>query len=322
MRIDQLFILKFVLVLFIIRATIACIRLCKERMLPTLYVYPLWGIGNRLRTVRVCYNIAQQSGHAIVIVDHIDEGFDHPSLTALAGLPFRHISEKSFKRMNLPTLGYNEECTLRVSRENLDIFANRSFCIKACEIDIIGETHLNESNTLYKHVKFNLPFEYHSMFASIRNNPKVIGVHIRQGSVNDWSRGYFFGDEWKDIKIKKPETSPQFCCFDDASKNLSACASNVVAVDKYINRMKQFASDTIFFICADRTGCLLYLHQLFPGRVIMLPLSLETEKVSSQRGMADFYGLSLCSTILISRLSSFSNEASRVNNSRLIYLET
>jgi hypothetical protein len=321
MIIDQLFILKFVMVLFIIRATISCIRLCKERMLPTLYVYPLWGIGNRLRTVRVCYNIAQQSGHAIVIVDHIDEGFDHPSLTALAGLPFRHISEKSFKRMNLPTLGYNEECTLRVSRENLDIFANRSFCIKACEIDIIGETHLNESNTLYKHVKFNLPFEYHSMFASIRNNPKVIGVHIRQGNVNDWSRGYFFNDEWKDKQLNDPDTSPQFCCFEDASKNLSACTSNVVAVDKYINRMKQFASDTVFFVCADRTGCLLYLHQMFPKRIIMLPLSLETEKVNSQRGMADFYGLSLCPTIMVARLSSFSNEASRVNNSSVIYIE-
>ena len=214
-----------------------------------MYVFPLWGIGNRLRTLRVCYNIAQQSGHAIVIVDNIDEGFDHPSLTALAGLPFCHISRKSFERMNLPMLTHNDSCILRIPRTDLDIYANRSFCIQGCAVEITDETHLNESNTMYKLLKFNLPPEYHSMFASIRNNPKVIGVHIRQGSVNDWSRGYFFNEnEWKDIQNLKPETSPQFCCFEEASINLSACTSSVVAVDKYINRMKQFASDTVFFV--------------------------------------------------------------------------
>jgi len=66
-----------------------------------------------------------------------------------------------------------------------------------------------------------------------------------------------------------PTSSPQFCCFNDESKNCSAPPSNIEYIDAYINKTNTYPVDTIFFVCSDQTGCLLYLHQMFPNRMML-----------------------------------------------------
>jgi hypothetical protein len=297
------------------------IRICMSTKRPLLYVWPLWGIGNRLRTVRVCYNIANKLGHELVILEHYDEGFDEASLTNLVNLPFRSLKLHDFKRIpNVPVLEYNDQCTLKISSDELDTYSGRTFCIRACAVEVTGDDALNTTNEMYKHVRFSLYDEDLKMLSKIFTNRNLVGVHIRQGNVNDWARGYFFNEEWRSISEREPTSSPQFCCFANADQNISACTSNVTPVDSYIEKMKQYPSDTQFFVCADRTGCLLYLHQMFPNRIHMLPLTIQTDKVNTKSGLADFVGLSRCSQVIVSHVSSFADEARRVNDIPVVTL--
>tara|TARA_Y100000389_G_C17023409_1_gene299938 strand:- start:28 stop:495 length:468 start_codon:yes stop_codon:yes gene_type:complete len=141
----------------------------------------------------------------------------------------------------------------------------------------------------------------------------AIGVHVRQGNVNDWERGFFFNDEWKDISKRDPTSAPLMCCFKDETKNLSACTSNVTHLERYIEKMNEFPN-AVFFVCSDRPGCLLYLYQKFPNRILSNPPSVEKATIDTDSGMKDFICLSKCTTILCSKLSTFCNEASRINS--------
>lgn len=291
---------------------------------PVLYVFPLWGIGNRLRTVRVCYNIARKLGHELVVLEHFDDGFDEPSLVELLNLPFRSMSVDDFKRMTtVPTVEYNSQCTLKITANELEAYRQQTFCIKACAVEVEGDNALNDDNSMYNPIRFKLNDADERELSKIFNTRKnLVGVHIRQGNVNDWSRGYFFNEEWRDISSRDPTSSPQFCCFKDTDKNMSSCTSNVTPVELYVARMKEFPPDTEFFVCADRTGCLLYLHQMFPNRIHMLPLAIQTDRVNTKAGLADFYGLSQCSKVIVSHVSSFADEARRVKDIPVISLGT
>lgn len=315
---------SFVFKMLIFIVFIVFIRNCmRMKRKPILYVWPLWGIGNRLRTVRICHNIACRLGHELIVIEHFDDGFDEPSLVKLLNLPFRSIHLSKFKHLsNVPLLEYNDQCTLKITTDELDKYKGKSFCIKACEINVQNDNSLNEDNSLYNHVKFNIRSEDAAALSTIFSGRNLVGVHIRQGNVNDWSRGYFFNEEWRNIREREPNSSPQFCCFKDSSKNLSACTSNVTSVELFVQRMKEFPPDTEFFVCADRTGCLLYLHQMFPNRIHMLPIAMQTDKVNTKMGLADFYGLTMCSSVIVSKVSSFADEARRVNNIPVIALNT
>jgi len=149
--------------------------------------------------------------------------------------------------------------------------------------------------------------------SEMRKSGRLVGVHVRQGNVNDWHRGYFFG-EWENISKDQPTSSPHFCCFDNPDKNLSTCPSNTQTIDAYVAKMQQYPPETMFFVCTDRTGCTLYLHQQFPDRVLMNDIYLETKVVNTYRGFVDFLCLSLCNEIVVSRMSSFADEASRIHD--------
>jgi len=278
-----------------------------------IYVWPLWGIGNRLRTIRVCYNIAKMTNRKICIIEQDDDGF-RGSMKKMFNLPFKHISLSFFEKIickleEIPMIQFNEQCSYIGSVEDFKQY--KSFCLKACEVKLKDIDSYD--NSIYDLMKPKFSSKYKNMISKI-NETKAIGVHIRQGNVNDWHRGYFFGDEWKDISIKQPTSAPQFCCFRDSSKNLSACPSNIQYIEVYIEKMKTFPENTIFFICTDRPGCSLYLHQMFPSRIIMNEIDVENIRVDTYKGWNDFYCLASCSSIIVTNISSFSDEASRVHN--------
>lgn len=284
-----------------------------------LYVWPLWGIGNRLRTLRVCFAISKYMGKEMVIIEHEDEGFKG-SISKIFGLPFKTVSLMYFINViaptyNVPVLDYNEECANKLNFDILSKHQNSSVCIKGCEIRFDGDTlDFVNDRSLYTHIHFNPPVgEITKILEEIRNK-SAIGVHIRQGNVNDWERGFFFNDEWKDISTKEPESAPLMCCFEDNTKNLSACTSNVTYLERYIKKMKTFPNHTTFFICSDRPGCMLYLHQLFPNRILSTSLTIETKLIDTMKGVYDLYCLSQCSRVIATDVSTFCDEARRIGN--------
>jgi len=286
----------------------------------TLFVYPMWGIGNRLRVIRKCFTLSKLLHRDLVIVEHHDDGFNS-NIKDLCNFNCKYVSAQYFENFimkisNVVLFKFNNECTLQTTVQAFDPHVHDNICIYACELHVDGID--NEDNSLYNQFRYKIPYKHKSVVDQIvLHKGNIMGVHVRQGNVNDWKRGYYFGDEWKDIDKLQPTSSPHFCCFDDVSKNLSACPSNIQTLDVYIEKMKEYPSH-MFFVCSDRTGCYLYLHQMFPGRIIMNELYLETEHIDSNRGFIDFFCLSLCDEIIVTKISSFADEASRINGVPLI----
>lgn len=76
------------------------------------------------------------------------------------------------------------------------------------------------------------------------------------------AQGYFFG-AWDNTE----HAPPLFCCFANASKNLSPCNAQAVPAERFVAEMQRRPADALFFAASDRPGCLLHLQALFPKRV-------------------------------------------------------
>jgi len=66
-----------------------------------LVVKPVWGLGNRLRVIRKAYALSKRLGRRLVLVESMDEFFDHPSMKELfainKGIEF--IDEQRYIRL-------------------------------------------------------------------------------------------------------------------------------------------------------------------------------------------------------------------------------
>lgn len=304
----------FVLVLFIL-----CVLLFRKTVSlvfnhAVLFVQPLWGIGNRLRTIRKSHALAKQLNRELIIIEHIDDGLKI-SMKTLFGIRVRHMSLFVFKFLyekSCTSFIFNEQCSLKHDLKLFEDVGKKPIFVKACELDIKG-VNMNDRG-IYKIWKPYIDVKTQQIIKNIKKHKHVVGVHIRQGNVNDWDRGYFFNDEWKDIKHKQPDSAPHFCCYDSKVKNLSACTSNIQPLDGFIKEMKKYRKDTRFYVCSDRVGCVIHLYQLFPGRILSNDIEMETKDLDIYKSMQDFLCLSKCSQIIVSNISSFSDESRRVNN--------
>ena len=315
----------YILLIFIIYSIYLYIFCTNKIVRETLYIKPLWGIGNRLRILRKAIELCKHLNRTLVIVEKSDEGFKG-NMKKMFGLPFPHIEDSLFKllyKSHCTKVNFNKQCTyVGTLKELRDIPLNTPIYMNLCDIQLEDiDNNMIDNSSLYQIWNPHISLKSQKILAEIRSKQNVVGVHIRQGNVNDWHRGYFYNDEWRNISKKEPESSPHFCCFEDASKNLSACPSNIQHIEKYIEIMKTYPQNTTFFVCSDRTGCLLYLYQIFPNRVIMIPLAIETKKIDTQRGFDDFICLGACREIITSQVSSFSDEAKQINNNNIKTIE-
>ena len=284
-----------------------------------VYVCPMWGIGNRLRTLRKGYAVATALGKEFVIVERDDAFFAKTSMGDLWNLPFRHVSMSWFNdvhRTSTHTL-IPHKCELHTSLTELK--PHKNIFIKACDINCEGIS--KDAHSLYDVIRHDVDPRFKGVVSKVlENRHRIVGVHVRQGSKTDWKRGYFFSDEWDGISKREPSSAPNFCCFEDASKNLSACPSKITYVEAFVEEMRKLPEDTIFFVCSDRPGCHMYIEQTFPKRVLRIP-SPDTESMDVFRDYADFHCLSLCSHIIVSRISSFADEARRPHDVPVTKLE-
>ena len=281
-----------------------------------IFVKPMWGIGNRLRTIRKLIPVAKHMKRKLVLIENDDDGLKKITMKKLFGIPFVHMPLFLFNLVyarSCVTIKYNTECTLQYDiNEIVEKSKRKNVLMIGCEVSI-KNIDMND-RTLYKLWNPYKDDVTKSLIRRIKSyRGKVIGVHVRQGNVNDWDRGYFFNEEWRDIKNKEPESAPNFCCYEDKSKNLSACTSNVQGLEGFIKKMKTYNQDVHFFVCSDRTGCLLHLYQLFPNRIISNVVEMETAEIDIYKSMQDFLALSECDEIMVTNVSSFSGEASMVH---------
>ena len=286
-----------------------------------LFVRAMWGLANHLRTYNVAYELSLELNRQMIIVNHRDYEFyqvDFNDFAHLDGIEIQTINEIELKSMmskSAKVISYNvpNDCTLKLSESEWDAL-DRYDDIVLVVCGIIEFDNLKINNVFYNALRptpivMNMMENVLDRMADYKALGKsVVGVHIRQGSIQDYYTGYFFGS-WENSE-KKP---PTMCCFDNESKNLSSCPDSASGIERFVSHMKKQSKKTVFFVCSDRPGCILYLEQEFPGRIIYNPqtaLRVET-KVDTLGAFCDWYCLSRCDHLILTGVSSFSTEAIR-----------
>jgi len=314
--------LMLILILFVISVVlITCLLNIQSKSKPNLksnfkmtipsgigrhkvYVKAIWGLANRLRTFRKAYCVCKRTDRDMIIVDGFFDEFCDTHIERLVTFPGVDFVQKNPD--NITSISHNKACSYDGKIPEGTIFFDG-----ICDLNPDGfDDADDDTNELYKIM--NLTHEVTSVFGDIIKNitnNDTIGLHIRQGSVSDWHYGNFFGN-WKDDKLKNPLMEPHFCCFEDKKKNLSSCPGNETVIDRFMQEMDRYPSTTKFFVASDRTGCTMYLHQQYPGRVFINYIKLHDSKPDTFFGFLDWYCLTQCKSLIVSNTSSFSYEAS------------
>lgn len=287
----------------------------QEKIPKNIYVKLLWGICNRLRTIRKLYAYCLDNNINLYIIDNKTyndtekNAFPISIKELLINIPINIISENEIPK-NVNNL-INKDNGCECKQPHLKDKYTDNVLLHCC--DYLNDKY-NNDNRFYKLMEKNitLPNNIKLMIDKIKNN-KAIGVHIRQGSVFDYYQKNFFGD-----KPSKENDEPYFCCFEDSSKNLSYCPKNVVSIEKFINKMNEFPKDKMFYICSDRTGCVLKLLQIFKDRLLYNPIIVHKKEIDIMPDFYDWYCLQFCSEIITTWQSSYSGEASILNNIKRI----
>lgn len=296
-----------------------------------LFVKPIWGIGNRLRVLRKAFALSNILNRRLVVVESNDTFFDYKSMKELFGIDdLDFISTDEYDDIKLKhhdDIYYikrdENSCETgdHLNIQQLSKTKNKMLSLDAT-CDVLND-ELNEDNDFYKLVPsvFN-DYEYEKITIRQRfsRNPfikgagKIVGVHIRQGSIADYVNGNFFGT-WNNSDKTNYPLFPQ---FKDRRKNLSAYHPSAASIEDFIEAMNRYDKSTMFFICSDRIGTLLYLYQKFPNRILMNPLVMPNKKPNSRVALQDLLTLSKCDEIIISGIGSFSFEASMIRKVPII----
>jgi len=143
----------------------------------------------------------------------------------------------------------------------------------------------------------------------------VVGVHIRQGSLADYQYKNFFG-AWQTHESRLPGP-PHYCCFKDISKNKSSCPSNIQHLEGFVDAMRAYGPLQRFCVVTDRPGCSIDIHSLFPNQIEDMNVFIG-QKTDTTTAVKDWSSLATCKEIIVSDISSFSYEASRVHDAKII----
>jgi hypothetical protein len=284
-----------------------------------LYVEANWGLGNRLRTYSVAYELAHRLNRKMVIV--IEDNWDKRIYDAHPNDLFSEPDIRVIKKAALMGVVYHQliynvpnDCSIEKSLADFTALdRHTNLLIYCCGLRVPG---LEVGNIFYKQIKpSNTVMTRISPILMQFVGKKVVGVHIRQGSIGDYYYGNYYG-KWDNAENKPPT----LCCWKDATKNVSACPDAATPLDGFIEAMKRETNVDLFFICSDRPGCMLALEQEFPKKLVYNNMSVNYE-IDTVSAFCDWYCLSQCDKlILASNLSSFSGEAIKVKNTEHVFV--
>ena len=275
-----------------------------------IYVKLNWGILNRLRTIRKLYSFCLDNNINLYIIDNLSyvdtekNSFPISIKEFLNELPLNFINYNNLPK-NIKNISNNKKCECEY---NNIINKNEDTILISC-CDFIHKKY-EKDNRFYKLIQknINIPNHIHETIKIIIKK-KAIGVHIRQGSVYDYYQNNFFGS-----KVNYNDKEPYFCCFKESNKNLSYCPSNVVKLENFISEMNTYPKNTYFYVCSDRTGCILNLLQDFKDRIIYNPIYVHKKEIDVKTDFYDWYCLQFCSKLITTWQSSYSQEASLLYN--------
>lgn len=274
-----------------------------------------WGMCNRLRTYNTVYEMAMRVQRQMIIVNDTDQykEFFGGDWEMLINVPVPMVKKSFLDGKDMKKLGTpNEDCGVTLSIEELAKETDKYVLIRSCEV-VVGD--LDIKNEFYHLMRPSRQVQdvIKDPLERIRRD-KCVGVHIRQGNISDYNYGYFFG-KW-DNSAKQ---NPLMCCFADTNKNLSACPENVIVIERFVEAMRAEPETTSFFVCTDRPGCMLWLEQAFPKRIVYNKIQVEYD-VDHFLAFCDWYCLAHCHKMILTGPSSFSTEAAKLFGAQTVFL--
>lgn len=284
----------------------------------TLYVYPMWGLANRLRVVRVAYDICLAQGWKLVVVHVPDKGYDSPHLKDLFDVP--GIEYRDAIPPNTPLLKFNVEndCMIRTSVAEIQQASVRNgrVAIKTCGFKSDNK-ELDGGALMYKKMtpRPEILEACGDALRALRETKNTVGVHIRQGSIPDYQYGQFFGNWDSSDKGRLPTA----CCHQDRAMNTSPCTRHAPVIEKFVKIMRTMPEDAVFFVCSDRPGCIDVLKKAFPGRIVTNAW-VDTSTNDAFGAFCDWWCLSRCKKLICSGMSSFSHEAKRMSGAKTTFV--
>lgn len=275
-----------------------------DRARPIIYIQPIWGLGNRIRTLRHTYELGRLTGRDVVLVDGPDDTFFSGSLKEHLHLDMESIRYEDFFNIEFEKeipASRTSKCEITVSIDEITSVKGNIYISGACHV--FCKEHDLDTNHMWSMHKFYKP------------QTDIVGIHIRQGSLTDYAYKNFFG-EWNTEESRKGG-EPYYCCFENKNNNFSSCPSNIQNFEAFEHIMRNYPSSQKFIVVSDRPGCVIEMHKRFPGQIMeqTIRIGRETDMESTCN---DWINLATCKEIIISNISSFSYEASRVYNAIMV----
>jgi hypothetical protein len=277
----------------------------------------MWGLANRLRVLRVAYGICLAEGWKLVVVHVPDKGYDSPHLQDLFDVPGIEYQDSIPKNTPLMKFNVDNDCMIQTTIADIKASVrNGRVAIQTCGFK---EGRATKTIMMYKRMQPR-PDVLHAcrdVLRVLQRSRKTVGIHIRQGSVQDYQYGKFFGD-WEKENTKENRL-PTTCCHQDRALNRSPCTRHAPVIEKFIRIMQTMPEDSVFFVCSDRPGCIDVLEQTFPGRIVTNAW-VDTSTNDAFGAFCDWWCLSRCKHLICSGMSSFSHEAKTMSGAKTSFV--
>lgn len=259
----------------------------------TLYVEPLWGLANRLRTVSGAYAASKLLGCRWCVVWNVSEHMP------------RHISEL-FK--DVPTaarfpqaarlIDLGERCEYTFKRgdfgdDDIDV------AIRCCAFQIPHRETFYVDTPLTDEMQAAIARLVHGCFDQV-------GVHVRQGDKIDVRNNNFFGPfAPKPLRVPRGNLP---CC---ESKTDLYCNRHCKTVSEYVREIRRALrnGDRCIVVATDRNECVGRIQDAFPALSVVCTASPEDgHERDPCQALVHMFMLAACRRIIGNGVSSFSNE--------------
>ena len=276
----------------------------------TLILKPMWGLGNRLRTMSGAFTAAKRLNVRCFIFWEKNDHFPQDITELYSNIP---ITTRIPDNMKIEASGKGR-CEWENTLENLE---NKLPCIISSCNFLIKDTD-KYRHEFYQWVQLSpIVSKLIGQYSQLLDN-KSIGIHLRQGDIADAKDDWFFG-KWSG-KPKIVHSESDLVCCSNKNSNSHTCPSNIDTIDKRLMDIKNenIDSKTNIWIATDRKNCIkVFEEKLKPASVIHLG-SLKFNRKNStgrdmQNALVDMYMLAKCIRFYGSHISSFTDEVKVIN---------
>jgi len=258
-----------------------------------IYVQPQWGLANRLRTITGAWTVGRAFGRNVVVIWNPDVQCPQ-NLTDL----FEGIAVAASPPPDAVHLHHEGFCEYRESdaQELMKVPSNVPIYVMACDF-VVGDSNSKRFEAYHAlRLQAALRGEVGRITRRLRSRGEhAVGVHIRQGSLED-ARGIGFFGHFK-IPAGLQEVP---CCAQDAPK--WACPVQARPLEMYLGELSKRSANgttngTSFFIAADRPSCVRALEEHAGNLTIVHsqePTGEAAGKNNASSALLDLFGLAAC----------------------------